>query len=290
MDAASQVLSSLRGVMLGVTFGEKPYGSIKVDFGQDVAPLKDAGPQLLLEALARHGAMVDDFAQWKPQAAGKRITLSGNLSATGMRQIFSLIETPASKSVAVAEEDEPAESANNQNTTVVATQKYFKAVDQYIADLRNKEPQRIAQYGVWFDKYARKIDDLPMLDVDSDMLDYGAYVAQQFRNAGSAIQGIGIRKRVRQVGAVNSTGTPGYYGNNYDGGYYYGGNYYNGSNGYARGNYVQSGLRQQQQVRTQVNTQEKAVGVSAARAIMKEVQNASRQVRREMTEKYHAEF
>ncbi len=177
----------------------------------------------------------------------------------------------------------------------MASQKYFSSVNQYIKDLRNKEPQRIAQYGIWFDKYARKIDQLPMVNVDNDMLDYGAYVAQQFRNAGTAIQGIGVRSRVRQVENVNAAGGPGYWGSGYDGGgYYYGGSYYRGGygygGGYARANAVQSGLRQQQRIRTQVNVQEKAMGTSAARAIMKDIDNASAVVRREMTQKYNAEF
>ena len=289
--AASEALASLRGVMLGVTFGEKPYGSIKVDFSADVSALKDAAPALLLEVLAKRGAMIDDFTTWKSKVDGKRITMSGNLSPTGMRQIFSLVDTPTADSVASDKAGDQTTSASDQDPAVVASQKYFKSVNQYFADLRNKEPQRIAQYGAWFDKYARKIDQLPMVNVDSDVLDYGAYVAQQFRNAGSAIQGIGIRSRVREVNVPNTTGAPGYYGNNYNGGYSYGGNYYYGGNAYLRGNAgIKAGMRQQQQARTQVKTEEKAMGVSAAREIMKEIENATAVVRRQMVEKYQAEF
>lgn len=288
--AAADVLCSLRGVMLGVTFGEKPFGSIKVDFGKDLGPLKDVGPALLLDVLAQRGAMIDDFSSWKSKTDGKQIVLSGNLSATGMRKVFSLIDAPTAAEAIAETSGEPAQSASDQEPAVVATQKYFASVNQYFEDLRDKEPQRIAQYGVWFDKYARKIDQLPMVNVDPAMLDYGAYVSQQFRNAGAAIQGIGVRKRVRQVQSVNSAGGPGYYGDNYDGGYYHGDNYYYGANGYMRGNAVQSGLRQQQNIRTQVNVEEKAMGVSAAKAIVSELENATRELRRQMTEKYNVEF
>ena len=136
----------------------------------------------------------------------------------------------------------------------------------------------------------RKIDDLPMVNVDSDMLDYGAYVSQQLRNAAAAIQGIGIRSRVRTVNAGQGSGGPGYYGAAYNGGYAYGGNYYYGNNSFARGNYLQEGLRQQQQAHTQVRVQEKAAGTSAARAIIKDISNATAVVRRQMTEKYKVEF
>ncbi len=288
--AVTDLLVSLRGAMLGVTFGEKPFGSIKVDFDMDTAALKDTAPALLMEVLSKRGAMIDDFAAWKFKRDGKTITLSGNLSPAGMRKIFSLIDTPTAKSMPTDTADAQTTSASDQDTAVVASQKYFASVNEYFTDLRNKEPQRIAQYGIWFDKYARKIDQLPMVNVDSDMLDYGAYVAQQFRNAGAAIQGIGIRSRVREVEATNSTGAPGYYGNNYyNGGYAYGGNFYYGAGAYGRGS-IKAGMRQQQQARTQVNVEEKAMGVSAARAIMKELENATAVVRRQMTEKYNAEF
>ncbi|MCU0958513.1 MAG: hypothetical protein MUF48_00280 [Pirellulaceae bacterium] len=225
LDELAAVMASIQGVMLGVTFGEKPYGSIKVDFGRDAAVLDGIARQLMLDAIAQRGAMIDDL------------------------------------------------------------------IEQYFQDLRDKEPQKIAQYGIWFEKYARKIDNLPLVNVDDEMLTYGAYVSQQLRNAAAAIQGIGIRSRVRQVEAAQATGdaVPGYYGSAYNGGYAYGGNYYYGGPGRS-GNYLQEGLRQQQMARTQVKVQEKAAGTTAARAIVRDIETATATVRREMTKKYNIEF
>ena len=99
VEAASKVLASLRGVMLGITFGAKPFGSIKVDFGEDASVLKGVGPQLLLTALAKHGAMIDDFAKWESKVNGKQLRLTGKFSASGMRQVFSLMDPPTAASV-----------------------------------------------------------------------------------------------------------------------------------------------------------------------------------------------
>ncbi len=280
--------------MLGITFSEVPFGSIKVDFGEDATLLKTAAQPLLLQALANHGAMIDDFNSWTVKTEGTQIRLSGKFSATGLRQVFSLFDPPTASSLPTEEKAGDPSQQQQEDPPVVATQKYFAAVNEYIRDLRNKEPQRIAQYGIWFDKYARKIDQLPMVNVDDEMLDYGAYVSQQFRNAGTAIQGIGARSRVRQVENVNSAS---YWGGNYDGaGYYYGGYYYNGGWGgaYARNAYAnaaqQAGNRQQFRVRTQIKTEERVAGANAARAIVKDIDQATAHVRREMTKKYNAEF
>ncbi len=310
VEAASKVLASLRGIMLGITFGATPYGSIKIDFAEDASILKGVGSQLLAQALAKRGAMIDDFVKWEGKVSGKQLRLSGVFSTTGLRQVFSLMDPPTATSIPPTKGGSD-QSAGDQDSKVVASQKYFVAVNQYVRDIRNKEPQRIAQYGIWFDKYARKIDQLPLVNVDQEMLNYGAYVAQQFRNAGAAIQGIGVRSRVRQVEGNNSIASGGWGGgyDNYGGGYNYGGNYYGGwgvTGSYTRGNRVvgygasaagtaiaagqQAGLRAQQRMGTQVRVQEKAKGTSAARAIMKEIDNATAKVRRDMTQKYNVEF
>jgi hypothetical protein len=126
-----------------------------------------------------------------------------------------------------------------------------------------------------------------MVNVDKDVLDYGEYVAQQLRNASAAIKGIGMRSRVRQVNAVSSG--PGYYGDNYDGGYYHGGVYYHGGLTMPSFDY-QAGLQWQQSQRTQIKTQEKYAGVAAARQIMTDVENATQQVRRQMVDRYNVDF
>lgn len=292
VEAATESLVSLRGAMLGITFGAKPFGSVKVDFGQDISVLENVARKLLIDALAKRGAMIDDFSQWSGQVGEKDLRISGNLSDDGLRKILSLIDAPTATSLAINEaEDEATQSQNEHNSTVTATRTYFTSVNQYFRDLQDKNARTIAQYGVWFNRYAQKIDQLPLLNVDKEMLNYGHYVAQQFRNAAAAIQGIGIRQRVRQVENVNAAGVPGYWGSAYDGGYSYDGYYYRGTYGFTpRGDVQQAELRQQQQARTKVNVQEKARGASAARAIMRDVQNATSMIRRKMTERYQVEF
>ena len=305
VEAASKVLASLRGVMLGITFGSRTLGSIKVDFGEDASVLKGVAAQLLLDALAKRGAMVDDFATWTGTVEGTQLRLSGPLSAEARRKIFSLMDPPIIASMPEQGQSQAVDpSAQDPNVVLTSTQNYFTSVNDYFKDLRDKEPQKIAQYGIWFDKYASKIDRLPLVNVDKEMLDYGAYVSQQLRNASAAIKGIGVRSRVRQVESVNTAATPGYWGANYDGGYYYGGNYYGGPyyggayygtpNALQWGNAVgamqQAELRQQQRIRTQVRTEERAMGTSAARQIVQDIKSATAQVRRQMAEKYKVDF
>ncbi|MHB8972105.1 MAG: hypothetical protein ACYC3X_06870 [Pirellulaceae bacterium] len=158
-EELATVLVGMRGVMLGVTLGEKPYGSIKVDFGRDAKVLNGIAKQFLLDALAKHGAMIDDFQERKEAVKGNQVTFSGYFTRSRLRQVLSLLDAPVSTAV---DDNEPAQtSPSDIDPVAVVSQKYFKSIEHYFADLRDKEPQRIAQYGIWFDKYARKIDQLP---------------------------------------------------------------------------------------------------------------------------------
>ena len=105
---------------------------------------------------------------------------------------------------ATAAKTAPAQSPSDPEQVVLeTTQQYYKSVDHLLADLKSRkgEERTIGQIGVWFQSYANRVDRLPILNVDEEMLQYGQYVAQQLRNASMAIKGFGINKRVAEVNA-----------------------------------------------------------------------------------------
>ena len=214
-----KILSSLKGVMLGITFGREAYGKLKVDFGQDVTPLADIAKPLLLDVLSRRGAMLNEFAQWKTQTKGTTIFFDGPLTESGLTRITSLINLPTQALQAPAASSGPAQApppaggatpaqspSDPQQLVLETTQNYYKSIDHLMADLKGRkgEAHSIGQIGLWFGSYANRVTKLPILNVDEQMLEYGQYVAQQLRDANMAIKGFGINKRVAEVNADNS--------------------------------------------------------------------------------------
>ena len=296
LDAAevTAVLLSLKGVMLGVTLGEKPYGSVKVDFGRDPKALEGSAGQMLLNALAKHGAMIDDFQSWKEAVKGNTITFSGYLTTTGLRQIISLMDTPVTSAVAT---DEPAPlpelPALDQDPAAVAAQKYFSSVNQFFDGL--------ARQGAAADRAVRRVvrevraEDRPVADGQRRQRDVGLRrlrVATAAQCRGSDPGHRDPLPRAPGGRRANAGGvTPGYYGRELQ----------------RRLQLWWELLLWRQRVRagklrpgrtcgsssmarTQVKVQEKAAGTSAARAIIKDISNATAVVRRQMTEKYKVEF
>ena len=219
----SQLMASIRGVTLGINVGERAYGKLRVDFRQDASLLKSEGKALLLGALGNHGAMIDEMNEWEAEVQGNTLFLGGYLEESGMRRVATILAVPPDPNQPQPAEAEKTASGTSQSVGYT-TLNYFQAVGTVLDDLRGRKGSstNINQYGIWFDKYARQVDDLPLLNVDPEMVDYGANVADSLRQASDAIKGIGMRKAVRQAGMPSAgTSSAGYGGYGY-GGYGYG--------------------------------------------------------------------
>ncbi len=276
VDQLVDVLSSIRGVTLGITIRNELYGAIKVDFEKDVTVLGDLAKPMLLEALARHSAMIDEFEDWKTTVQGTQIRIGGKLYPSGLRRILSLLDAPASLQQMETASD-PQQSEQDQKR--LASQQYFQTVTQQVADLRGRDGQTMGQVGIWCGRAARKIDQLPLLNVDEELLEYGAFVSEGLRQAESVLRSVGGRTRVRQTSQTGGSSS-------YDYGYSYG---YGRWGAYGRYG-VRDDARAEQQQRTAIATQERFAGATSTRQIMQQIDTATAEVRRKMVAKYQAEF
>jgi hypothetical protein len=227
-------------------------------------------------------------------------------------RLSSLIELPthaiASNPVAKAGESE--NTQQEPQTMAQATQAFYKSTEDILKDLRRHKGQgkSIGTYGLWFENYARKVERLPMLNVDEEMLNYGTFLSSQLRDASMAIKGIGIRSRPAAMAAASATGGGSIdFSSGFGGGYGGWGGYRNLSSSGTGTTYLaaraagnspgmsafaasKDKMRQQQNARVQVRAQEKAKGAASAQQIMGNIQAGQAQIRRNMVEKYKVEF
>lgn len=286
LDKLVDLLAGLRGIRLHLDLQEEVFGEVVVEFRDDAGILSAFGKPLLLEALAKRGAMIDDFKGWIPAVSGSTFSMRGALSESGRRRVLSVIETPAPS---LANSNAQSAEKGTGAEKVEASQLYFRAINELLEDLRTRnDAKTLAQYGVWFSSYARKIDKLPLLNVDADLLDYGSYVSEQLRTASRSVQNIGIQSAARQAKIFPE-------GPTVRGGRKYGthryGRYgrYRGPRSYAylEGTYK---FRNLEGERRAVRTEEKSKGATSVHDIFAEIENATRTVRREMVKRYQKEF
>jgi hypothetical protein len=322
--ALNQLVASIQGVMLGITFRDKTYARLKVDFGQDAALIADMAKPLILDIIGAYGVMIDELPDWTVEVKGKQVFLSGLLTENGLSRLASLTRLPTTAlhvdasllSDSPASSDQPttatAPGQEPKPTVLESTQAYYQSVTHLLENLRAKKSdmKTMGQLAQWFENYGRHVDQLPTLGVDKEMLEYGAYISSQLHGASMGLKGTTIQKRVDEVAATNQTriyggalgnisqenwqqSSYGYYGGNV------GGNYgrrmeTNAAYGIARsGGYagaVNSELRQQQRALTTVQTQAKASAASGVQQIVQNIQTATTQVRQSMTDKYQVQF
>lgn len=283
LDQLAETLASIRGVTLGLNVKDNVSGALIIDFKQNVDALKGMAKPVLLEALSRRSAMIDEFKDWKETVEDQRVRISGRLYRSGLQRILSFLDTPASLHEHMPS---PGEMPDEEMTAKLSSQQYFHSVTGLVDDLKDKPKQTMGQVGMWFQKYAKKIDGLPLLHVDPVLLDYGKFVSTKFRDASSVLRGVGGRSRVRGMNATQQQSSYGRWGST--------GSYE--VSGFALGNVSYTGAGQSSadraaaQERATIRTEERVEGASSARDIMQDVQDATADVRRQMTEKYEAEF
>ena len=272
IDSIAKTLTTIRGLTLGITINDKITGAIKIDFTGSPAMLASSGKAVLLSALKRNGLMVDDFENWDMQVKPKELLLTGALSSEGMRQVGSLIEHPL---VVDFTGSAGAGSAGAEVDMKTRSIQYFTNVEQLAGELRNRSAKGLDTYAKWFDKYAREIEKLSVLNVDPVVVDYGQYVASSFRDISGSLLDSNYQKNVEQQQFSDTEP----YGYQWSGNGSYWGRYSNNSmyNQNTRNRQIAGGRARE-------------AGANRAKAIVREIDAETAKVRNEMSKKYNTNF
>jgi hypothetical protein len=200
----TKFMATVKGVTLEISFQEKTYGILSLDFSEDAAIVSSIAKPLMLEIVGAYGVTVDEVSDWKPEVKGNRMSLTGTLTDQGLMRISSLIHLPTPALHRTAS----ASSASGQKASQLElTQKYLASVTMFLDNLKHKKHtmQTMGQLAQWLDNYSNKVNHLPTLGVDKEMLAYGHYISMQLHNSCYALKGIGIQQAVSEVGAAGSS-------------------------------------------------------------------------------------
>ncbi|MBC7852517.1 MAG: hypothetical protein IAF94_03690 [Pirellulaceae bacterium] len=292
LDAAETagLLSTIRGITLGIVFTDKTFGKLRVDFGTDVTMEPETAKAALLHVLAIRGVMIDEFAEWKPAVKGKTFYLEGNLGPSGMLRISSLFTRPPSLKLPEPELTSEQKVMTKEEQIVASSQNYFKKINKLYSDLRSQKSGNssytMPQLGVWMSKYAAKIDQLSVLHVDPELVEYGANAADLLRGGYDAIRTGAAQSRIR---TVNTSMQYDYYsyGNTY--GYSY--NAYGGGGPVGDyGTYGVANTAAYNHARTAIRTEERVKSGTQARSNVQALEQATAEIRKKMTIKYQVDF
>ena len=260
LDKIVPLIMGIRGVTVTIEVSSRILARVRVDFSDSVAPLGDLAKPLVLEALNRFNAHIHDLDSFGVEAEGTSVTLYGVLSVEGLRRVASLLEVPSTK-FSDLKDAEPA--AAGSTDYVQASQAYYKSVAALIADLRQSLSDNRDNHALWMERYGRKIDALPILNVDEELLNWGASVSETFRSMGIAERGAGVRQGVRKSQVYGDYS-------------YSGDGYYN--------------YRPESSQRNQIKREEEAKATLMRFDSWKQIEDSQADIRRAMTQRYNVEF
>jgi hypothetical protein len=155
LERVADLCMHLRGVRLSISINDRTDAVLSVDFSMDVG---DQGPlvrSLLLEVLSDMGAAIDAFETSEARTEGQSVRLAAVLSDMDLRRVMSMVTSPHSTGLdSRPAGDQP--PSPGPRISLEASRKYFKAIDQILADLRHanakaKDYQRTA---TWHDNFA----------------------------------------------------------------------------------------------------------------------------------------
>jgi hypothetical protein len=178
LNSTIQLISSMKGLVVQISFATKVQAVARLDFEVPVSLKSDVAKSLILEALENMELSLPQIADWNCTVAGKSITMSGELDNDALRRVFSLMELPTTKFSSLKEEDI---EDNSQATIAKCSQAYFHAVDAMVADLKKRTKVNSGGDAGWIERYAAKIDRLPVLHVDEELLTYGEKLTETLR-------------------------------------------------------------------------------------------------------------
>jgi len=255
----AKTLTSLQGVRFEVAIGDKAFGNLTLDFASNPSAIGGVAKSLVLEALGDAGLYVDDLEGWALSVDAKSVTLHGGLSHSALMRLSSLLELP---SPPLDESGRDADKVDAGDPKLYATQNYFKSTQTLLNDLlaRKSESRGVAHSAQFIEMYARRIDRLPLVNVDPEMQEYGQFVVHALGEAYGAFKGAGIKSGVRsqQVSAYN-----------YD--------YY--------GNQVASGAQQRA-----AGAEDRAAGALTGVSLRQQIADETSKIRRLMTKRYNVNF
>ena len=294
--AVAKVLSSIRGATLGLTLREKPFGKVKIDFGVDAAPLAPIAKELFLHVLDHRGLSIDEFSDWKYEVKGKEVSLSGNFTSSGLRRILSTFDRPPAFQ-AVEKKPEESTNTNPQSKEYLmghATLAYFKQLEDLLGDLRHKKSSLGGTYTTgsiaqWCNNYARKINNLPLLNVDPEMITYGSNVSLTLTQAAQTLNGGNVKGKVDALNVptqYNTYSQTNVYGYGYRGGWFGGGmTPYGNTESVSVVNVAAT-----QDERVKAKSKARSESSLQARQIIGNIDQGTAEIRAKMVQKYQIEF
>jgi hypothetical protein len=182
-DTVAALVGGMRGVTLTLRLTDRIVAEARVDFDAAADPVKAAAKPLLLEVLEYLGVHDEEMNAWTATVLGNTVTFGGELTLPTVDHLLRPFLRPSAAGGGTIEAAVP-----GADPKVQASLKYFRAVDRKIREVREGRYPHFSKLVNTFNATARQIDDLPILHVDEELLDWGNNLTATLRMMAIMVQ------------------------------------------------------------------------------------------------------
>lgn len=189
--ATAQLLTSVRGVTIKVNVSEATTAVATIDFSADTAALSQVARPLVLELMTDIGLKIPDVEKWTFDTSARSITAQGGLSDQGLRKLLSVLQAPSPQEGSVATtgaQPSPgaAPVAGSKSSMGSASAQYFNEVSRVLDGIQ--PGASLGDQAGWLWRGAQRIEQLSAVNVDPDLLRWGASVTANLRQGSSILE------------------------------------------------------------------------------------------------------
>jgi hypothetical protein len=212
IEAIAKSLSLVQGITISVA-SDALEATVLIDFLNTPTELTPVAKAFFAEVLTARGMQLDEFSQWKMSAIseGKTLSFTGPIAPETLDDLLGMFTVHrASRGVTpVTKTDSPATpTAPQTSPSVVAenTRDYFRKVINIVHRVRDYSANNTGERAQWNGNMANRIDEMPTLEVDPQMVMFGAEVAKSLRSNSMSMQLTNISQGAAAVAADAGTG------------------------------------------------------------------------------------
>jgi hypothetical protein len=212
IGAIAKELATLRGIALEVSRDTLTRTTITLTFQDSPRNLQPIAKDFFNELLQRRGSAIKDFSSWTMTAddQGKRLQFRGSVGSEFLDDILGIFTVQRQTASIEHYESQPQVPAQETSQSVVAenTRNYFRKIVNIVHRVRDYSASNTGDRAQWNGNMANRIDEIPTLNVDADMVQFGAETAKALRNNMVSMQLTNIAVGAQAV--ANDAGTSGF--------------------------------------------------------------------------------
>jgi len=186
-NALSLFLGRVKGLTFSAKVTDGVLGKVVVEFPGDVNRFRGILKDLFLELIDGYGIGIDGMEKWEATFTDTTMTLTGSMTPGDLKRIVTLFSFPQPGQT----EEEPM----TDEPTVGATQRYLRAVDIIIDDIRQvrvRDDGNNSRTATWHDNAAAQLEQLSRRNVDPLAVDAVYQTSKRLRAIAASLRGVPV--------------------------------------------------------------------------------------------------